>query len=186
MLSNPLHRFSTYNALPSNNMLSNGHVQSSHNHMHGSGLDTLAHGSQYALQQLQQHVDVHQNSQVHRGHNVKHRQHPYGMPAMGNGRASNGTGASGPIRRRISRACDQCNQLRTKCDGQSPCAHCVGEFFHHDCKKTGLMEGRVRIKLRIHSGEKEARESLTERPGPTGRCSSSKWSKISHRTIFRR
>ena len=25
---------------------------------------------------------------------------------------------SGPVRRRISRACDQCNQLRTKCDGQ--------------------------------------------------------------------
>ncbi|KAJ5347881.1 uncharacterized protein N7506_001134 [Penicillium brevicompactum] len=30
-----------------------------------------------------------------------------------------------PVRRRISRACDQCNQLRTKCDGQNPCAHCL-------------------------------------------------------------
>lgn len=30
-----------------------------------------------------------------------------------------------PVRRRISRACDQCNQLRTKCDGKSPCAHCT-------------------------------------------------------------
>ena len=29
-----------------------------------------------------------------------------------------------PVRRRISRACDQCNQLRTKCDGKQPCAHC--------------------------------------------------------------
>ena len=37
------------------------------------------------------------------------------------------TSASGPVRRRISRACDQCNQLRTKCDGQNPCAHCIGE-----------------------------------------------------------
>ena len=35
-------------------------------------------------------------------------------------------GSSGPVRRRISRACDQCNQLRTKCDGRDPCAHCVG------------------------------------------------------------
>ena len=34
--------------------------------------------------------------------------------------------SSGPVRRRISRACDQCNQLRTKCDGRDPCAHCVG------------------------------------------------------------
>ena len=33
---------------------------------------------------------------------------------------------SAPVRRRISRACDQCNQLRTKCDGGTPCAHCVG------------------------------------------------------------
>lgn len=37
------------------------------------------------------------------------------------------TSTSGPVRRRISRACDQCNQLRTKCDGQNPCAHCIGE-----------------------------------------------------------
>ncbi|TVY46187.1 Xylanolytic transcriptional activator xlnR-like protein [Lachnellula occidentalis] len=119
MLSNPLHRFSAYNALPSSGMLGSGHVPS--NHMH-SGLDTVAHGSQYAFQQLQQHVDQ-QNSQVHRNHNSKHRQHPYGHgPA--NGRSS-GAGVSGPIRRRISRACDQCNQLRTKCDGQAPCAHCV-------------------------------------------------------------
>ena len=120
MLSNPLHRFSAYNALPSNGMMSNGHLPS--NHMH-SGLHTLADGSQYALQQLQQHVDVHQNGQVHRGHNNKHRQHPYG-PGPGNGRSAS---TSGPIRRRISRACDQCNQLRTKCDGQAPCAHCVGK-----------------------------------------------------------
>ncbi|EXJ87913.1 hypothetical protein A1O1_04840 [Capronia coronata CBS 617.96] len=31
----------------------------------------------------------------------------------------------GAVRRRISRACDQCNQLRTKCDGKQPCAHCT-------------------------------------------------------------
>lgn len=34
-----------------------------------------------------------------------------------------------PVRRRISRACDQCNQLRTKCDGQQPCVHCLGSYF---------------------------------------------------------
>lgn len=118
MLSNPLHRFSAYNALPSNNGYSNGHLPS--NHMH-TGLHTLADGSQYALQQLQQHVD-HQNGQVHRIQNQKHRQHPYGPGPTGRSSSS-----SGPIRRRISRACDQCNQLRTKCDGQSPCAHCVGK-----------------------------------------------------------
>lgn len=30
------------------------------------------------------------------------------------------------VRRRITRACDQCNQLRTKCDGKHPCGHCLG------------------------------------------------------------
>ncbi|KAK9457108.1 fungal-specific transcription factor domain-containing protein [Dipodascopsis uninucleata] len=36
---------------------------------------------------------------------------------------SSGDGRS--VRRRISRACDRCNQLRTKCDGKQPCMHCV-------------------------------------------------------------
>lgn len=31
-----------------------------------------------------------------------------------------------PVRKRITRACDQCNLLRTKCDGQQPCTHCTG------------------------------------------------------------
>lgn len=135
MLSNPLHRFSGYNSLPSSNMLSTSHLSS--NHMHASGLDSLAHGSQYALQQLQQHVDLHQHHhnahQVHRNnHNhssVKHRQHPYSNGIGSNGRSTSAANNAGPIRRRISRACDQCNQLRTKCDGQNPCAHCVGKLL---------------------------------------------------------
>lgn len=160
MLSNPLHRFSAYNALPSSNMLSNGHLPSSHMH---SGLHGLADGSQYALQQLQ-HVDVHshQNDQVHRSHNQKHRQHPYGA-GPGNGRSA--ASVSGPIRRRISRACDQCNQLRTKCDGQSPCAHCVGKssrahFFwcvFNSTESVELTTCRVRVIMRIHQRKEEAR-----------------------------
>ncbi|GJN81058.1 hypothetical protein PLIIFM63780_004590 [Purpureocillium lilacinum] len=49
----------------------------------------------------------------------KPKHHHSGGPG---GRSST---ASAPIRRRISRACDQCNQLRTKCDGRHPCAHCI-------------------------------------------------------------
>ncbi|KXX74781.1 Xylanolytic transcriptional activator xlnR [Madurella mycetomatis] len=116
MLSNPLHRFSPYHAIPSGTLLSGGHVPSSH--LHAAGLDTLAPGSHYALQQLQQHVGVHNPHLARTGPQPKHRQHPYGP-------AARAAGAAGPIRRRISRACDQCNQLRTKCDGQHPCAHCI-------------------------------------------------------------
>lgn len=32
-----------------------------------------------------------------------------------------------PSRRRISQACDQCHELRTRCNGQLPCSHCVGK-----------------------------------------------------------
>ncbi|KAI5926660.1 transcriptional activator xlnR [Camillea tinctor] len=116
MLSNPLQRFSPYHTLPSNALLSNTHVPGGH--LHAAGLDTFGHGSQYALQHLQQHVGVHA-PHLARAPQPKHRQHPYGGPS------TRTTGAAGPIRRRISRACDQCNQLRTKCDGQHPCAHCI-------------------------------------------------------------
>jgi hypothetical protein len=36
--------------------------------------------------------------------------------------------ANPPPRKRTTRACDQCNHLRTKCDGKNPCAHCIGIF----------------------------------------------------------
>ncbi|KAL3419817.1 hypothetical protein PVAG01_08315 [Phlyctema vagabunda] len=161
MLSNPLHRFSTYSGLPSSNMMSAGHVQS--NHMHNTGMDSLTHGSQYALHQLQQHVGAHQNPQINRG-SSKQRQHPYGPPA-GNGRSAS---TSGPIRRRISRACDQCNQLRTKCDGQSPCAHCVE--FGLQCEY--IRERKKRGKAsRKDLAQQAAAAAASGQKSPTGQSS---------------
>ncbi|KFA81817.1 hypothetical protein S40288_09944 [Stachybotrys chartarum IBT 40288] len=123
MLSNPLHRFSPYNSLSSSSIMSNSHSQQGH--LHNSGLDMLGQNS---------HTPDHQ---------AKHRLHHSFGPA---GRIP---GASGPVRRRISRACDQCNQLRTKCDGQHPCAHCIGfglgcEYIR-ERKKRGTVsrEGRA-------------------------------------------
>lgn len=178
MLSNPLHRFSPYHALSSNTLMSNGHM--SQGHMHTAGLDTLAQGSHYALQQLQQHVGVHNPHLTRAGAQMKHhRQHPYGP-------AARATGAAGPIRRRISRACDQCNQLRTKCDGQHPCAHCIGEskaflrVFDHDLASNIKMLGiivdkrltaiyRIRPGVRVHPGAEEAWQGVAKGPGAGGR-----------------
>lgn len=56
------------------------------------------------------------------------RRQSFGSSSSGSADKKSGrTAAHGdqPVRRRISRACDQCNQLRTKCDGGNPCAHCV-------------------------------------------------------------
>ncbi|KAK5118179.1 hypothetical protein LTR85_008159 [Meristemomyces frigidus] len=112
------------------NMVTQSHVPQQQ--MSTSGLDTLAEGSQYHLQQLQQQQVMHGLKGAKP--TLKHRasySSVNGMAAarrdsssMGkSGRPSSGNGQ--PVRRRISRACDQCNQLRTKCDGQTPCAHCV-------------------------------------------------------------
>lgn len=114
MLSNPLHRFSPYSNIPSTTLFSSTHVPNGHS----GGLNELPQA--YGMQQMQQHVGVHDPHLARGGPQPKHRQHPYGP-------GPRSAAASGPVRRRISRACDQCNQLRTKCDGQHPCAHCVGK-----------------------------------------------------------
>ncbi|KAF2217207.1 hypothetical protein CERZMDRAFT_81154 [Cercospora zeae-maydis SCOH1-5] len=99
-----------------------------------AGLDALAEGSQYAQQQMQQQQQQGQPVNGARPE-MKHRQ-SFSNGSTGpddtalestNGNTKAGKTATNgqPVRRRISRACDQCNQLRTKCDGQHPCAHCV-------------------------------------------------------------
>ena len=112
------------------------------------GLDTLAEGSQYALEQLQlareaDAADISTDPGHSRGSKTsRHSQHllyserngsnsglkdPILRNSIVQARSAIRKNSSvTPARRRISRACDQCNQLRTKCDGHNPCAHCVG------------------------------------------------------------
>lgn len=119
MLSNPLQRFSPYQNLPQSTLMPNGHVpQNSMNH---NDLDSLTQHSQYGIHQLHQGIGVSNPQLARSAPNSKQRHQPYSP----SGRSS---GANGQVRRRISRACDQCNQLRTKCDGQHPCAHCIGKL----------------------------------------------------------
>ncbi|KAF7186505.1 Xylanolytic transcriptional activator xlnR [Pseudocercospora fuligena] len=101
------------------------------NQMSHSGLDTLAESSQYAMQQMQrQQSNGTKPGQKHR-HSYSNGSIEGPEEAEDDQNGANGSGKGGkttngqPVRRRISRACDQCNQLRTKCDGQHPCAHCV-------------------------------------------------------------
>ncbi|PYH94926.1 Xylanolytic transcriptional activator xlnR [Aspergillus ellipticus CBS 707.79] len=114
------------------------------------GLDTLAEGSQYVLEQLQLSRDgagtgardgatssslrnplSHSKDQSFYDNEGKQTagsgfNHPTQRDALAEARSAiRKNSSSAPVRRRISRACDQCNQLRTKCDGQHPCAHCV-------------------------------------------------------------
>lgn len=100
-----------------------------------SGLDALAAGSQYALQQMQhQNLQTQQKQQSKPATDLESSAADDDEDAQDDARREStaaqkgGRSNSGSVRRRISRACDQCNQLRTKCDGKQPCAHCVGMF----------------------------------------------------------
>lgn len=142
MLSKPMHRFSLYHVLPSSTAPSNGHI--SRSHRHAAGLEGLSQGPKVTLQDIQ---DLQLPVETHNQHLAQ------GSPRRKQGpRPYSGGIASinGPIRRRISRACDQCNQLRTKCDGRNPCAHCIGMFEaprkkHSTIVKCGLIPCVFRV-----------------------------------------
>ncbi|MBE7158259.1 MAG: Zn(II)2Cys6 transcription factor, partial [Rhodospirillales bacterium] len=143
MLSTSHHHFHP-DLYAAHQLFSNGHFPPPQYQMAHPGLDALAESSQYALQQLQQQQQQHAMNGGMNGQRppLKDRQSfgasnmaPIGSLANGVRRDSTGGGMKGgranstsngqAVRRRISRACDQCNQLRTKCDGKSPCQHCV-------------------------------------------------------------
>lgn len=56
---------------------------------------------------------------------------------------ANGYNEAAAVRRRISRACDQCNQLRTKCDGKQPCAHCTDNALVCEYARAHKKRGRA-------------------------------------------
>lgn len=160
------------------------------------GLDTLAEGSQYALEQLQLARQAGATSHPPTDPDGKSPTDPElsrapaepfhnerNGPQMGRRSSSQQrdmltearsairkSSSATPVRRRISRACDQCNQLRTKCDGQHPCAHCLGKFpsnFTVHCAPLDFF--RVWTRLRVCSRAQETRKGLQK--GPCRRCS---------------
>lgn len=148
-------------------------------HSQTPGLDTLAEGSQYAFEQLQL---ARQAGTASNPSNPSTK--PDALPSYGEQNdphmSERGTSqprdtlaesrstirklsAATPVRRRISRACDQCNQLRTKCDGQQPCAHCLGSLFLRlHTTVAALTTFRIRTQLRVCPATKETWESLQE------------------------
>lgn len=110
-------------------MVEHQHHHLAAQHIGPPRLDTLAHPSQYAALQFHQNRHVLPNGKTM----VKPHRLPYASGPIAprnqrdmlHERSGRGSATSGPVRRRISRACDQCNQLRTKCDGRQSCAHCI-------------------------------------------------------------
>ena len=127
MSTSLLHQYpSPFSRLSTSNMgdHEHHHMLETH-HPRPTPLDTLAHASQYEALQLQQsrHVMLDGNAVI-TSHRLPYIHGPLAAAAHGSREAmlrerlGRGGATPGPVRRRISRACDQCNQLRTKCDGK--------------------------------------------------------------------
>ncbi|KAJ5497159.1 Transcription factor [Penicillium fimorum] len=148
------------------------------------GLDTLAEGSQYALEQLQLSREA-GTANIPIDSKTSHSQHPlYSEQNRSNlglkdpeprdslteaRSAIRKNSSATPVRRRISRACDQCNQLRTKCDGQNPCAHCV-EFglsceYARERKKRGKASKKEIAATGLTDSEMGGNENTTHTKG---------------------
>ena len=83
---------------------------------------------------------------------------------------SNDSQDGAAVRRRISRACDQCNQLRTKCDGRHPCRHCNDNSLPCEYVRAHKKRGRVPKKEADHSdGASNAQSNTTSRPSVSSR-----------------
>lgn len=65
-------------------------------------------------------------------------------------------------RKRISRACDACNSLRTKCNGNFPCNHCSGMMFFLETTLSNTCS--VQHIMHISTRTQEAGQGLEKRP----------------------
>ncbi|CAG7922515.1 unnamed protein product [Penicillium olsonii] len=160
------------------------------------GLDTLAEGSQYALEQLQLAREAGATTKApidatsladskpsrHTQHLLYSEQHnpgsslkdlqPRGSLAEARSVIRKNSTAT-PVRRRISRACDQCNQLRTKCDGQNPCAHCVEFGLSCEYARERKKRGKASKKDIAAAGSNESDVGLNDNLPRTVATSSS-------------
>lgn len=133
MLSTNLHQYPpAFSHVPSPNAVDHPHHHHhlAMDHMGHSSLESMAHPSQYAALQFHhnRHVLPNGKAVIKPHHRLPYASGPLAprhQREMLHERSGRSNSASGPVRRRISRACDQCNQLRTKCDGrQSVSSYC--------------------------------------------------------------
>ena len=132
-----------------------------------SNFGVMAGGSQYITQDAYP-IPVDEREPVSALTSPGRRQHPHPQPQSHfreNRRNDERTETSSSIRRRISRACDQCNHLRTKCHGGNPCAHCVGRYYAISPQAWADIYVRFWSRLRVLSRTKETGQSVAERSG---------------------
>jgi len=118
MLSTNLHYSAAFSQVPPSNIINHEHHHFAAQPMAPPPPETLIQPSEYTAAQSHQARHVLPTGKVA----VKPHRLPYASGPiaprhqrnMHHERSGRGSAALGPVRRRISRACDQCNQLRTK------------------------------------------------------------------------
>lgn len=74
------------------------------------------------------------------------------------GRRKSKNPANPPPRKRTTRACDQCNHLRTKCDGKQPCSHCIAVNLDCQYLRVPLKRGKASLTYLESVKEKKAQQ----------------------------
>ncbi|KAM4066754.1 fungal specific transcription factor [Hirsutella rhossiliensis] len=73
-----------------------------------------------------------------------------------------------PVKKRIGRACDRCNQLRMKCDGVHPCSRCVEQKLSCEYKREKKTRGKAPRKMLAESAaghsNQATRHNLSDMP----------------------
>ncbi|KAH7135856.1 fungal-specific transcription factor domain-containing protein [Dendryphion nanum] len=62
-----------------------------------------------------------------------------------------------PVKRRVSRACDHCHRMRTRCNGQAPCSRCVE--LEYVCQYNREKKRRGKVPRHIQKQREEAAHS---------------------------
>ncbi|KAH8722480.1 fungal-specific transcription factor domain-containing protein [Phaeosphaeriaceae sp. PMI808] len=62
--------------------------------------------------------------------------------------------SSAPVKRRVSRACDHCHRMRTRCNGQAPCSRCIE--LEYVCQYNREKKRRGKVPRHIQKQREEA------------------------------
>ncbi|OAL52891.1 hypothetical protein IQ07DRAFT_584897 [Pyrenochaeta sp. DS3sAY3a] len=70
--------------------------------------------------------------------------------------------SSAPVKRRVSRACDHCHRMRTRCNGQSPCSRCIE--LEYVCQYNREKKRRGKVPRHIQKQREEAAAAVGHSP----------------------
>ncbi|KAF2264896.1 hypothetical protein CC78DRAFT_560069 [Lojkania enalia] len=62
-----------------------------------------------------------------------------------------------PVKRRVSRACDHCHRMRTRCNGQAPCSRCIE--LEYVCQYNREKKRRGKVPRHIQKQREEAAQN---------------------------